>query len=199
MENDFKFCDIPLNTTILKTPFEIQTNWHIITGAPSSGKTTVINQLASAGFQIAPEAARLYMEAQLAQGRTVEDLRSDLPGLQVAIKNAHAEVERQLPPEACIFLDRGVPDCLAWHRAFGLDPNSFLRECFRHHYASVFLLEPLSLNLNGLRFREPTLQTFLHEWHIRDYTALGYRIIRVPPLPPEERLAFILEAFSSQG
>jgi predicted ATPase len=33
----------------------------------------------------------------------------------------------------------------------------------------------------------------------RDYSALGYNIVRVPVLPPEERLAFVLERLSEQG
>lgn len=40
---------------------------------------------------------------------------------------------------------------------------------------------------------DDALSGFLDEWHTRDYTAMGYNIVRVPVLPPEERLAFVLE------
>jgi hypothetical protein len=33
----------------------------------------------------------------------------------------------------------------------------------------------------------------LDKWLYRDYSALGYDVIRVPVLPPQERLGFILE------
>ena len=190
---------IALKPELLQSAFEVQTRWHVITGAPSCGKTTLINQLAEAGYPTVPEGARLYMESQLAQGRTIADIRADICELQCAIKDVHADIERGLPANACLFLDRALPDCLAWHRAFGLDPNTFLRQCFRYRYASVWMLDPLPLNLNGLRFKDPELQAFLHEWHIRDYTALGYSIHHVPALPPEARLAFILEALSETG
>jgi predicted ATPase len=58
---------------LLSTPFEVQTNWHVITGAPCSGKTTLIDQLANQGFQTVPEAARQYFEQEMASGRTIDE------------------------------------------------------------------------------------------------------------------------------
>ena len=37
------------------------------------------------------------------------------------------------------------------------------------------------------------------EWITRDYSALGYSVVRVPVLGPEEWLAFVLERLSEQG
>lgn len=192
-KGDFKFSPIPLKASVLETPFEIQTAWYVISGAPSSGKTTLIHQLADQGFQVAEEGARRYMEGELAKGRTIEDIHGHPVQLQHAILAAQLEVERHLPPNACVFLDSAVPDCLAWYRAFGLDPNCPLRECFHFRYASVFVLDPLPLSLDGLRFDEHALPTFLHQWHVHDYSALGYQVTAVPALPPEARLAFVLE------
>ena len=118
--------------------------------------------------------------------------------MQRAIKNKQLEIELGLQAADVIFLDRALPDCLAWYRAFGLDPNEFLHECFYYRYASVFILDRLSLQLNGVRYKDDTLQGFTEEWHIRDYRALGYRIVRVPVLPPEERVAYILDTLSEQ-
>jgi hypothetical protein len=39
-----------LEPALLSTPFGVQTNWHVITGAPSCGKTTLIDLLANEGF-----------------------------------------------------------------------------------------------------------------------------------------------------
>jgi predicted ATPase len=39
----------------------------------------------------------------------------------------------------------------------------------------------------------------LAEWHARDDRALGYEVVRVPVLPPPERLAFVLERLAGQG
>ena len=194
---DFKTTE--LDTDLLATPFRVQTNWHVITGGPSCGKTTLIKLLADKGFQTAPEGARLYLEREIVRGRTIEEMRTNEVALQRGIKDMHLEVERGLQTNDCIFLDRAVPDCLAWYRVFGLNPNEFLRECFHYRYASVFMLDRLPLQLNGLRYKDNVLQDFTEEWHTHDYSALGYSIVRVPVLPPEERLSFVLDVLSEQG
>ena len=193
------FNALALDSGLLATPFRIQTNWHVITGAPSCGKTTLINLLAKAGFRIAPEGARLYLEQELTKGQTIEQVRSDIIHLQCCIKDKQLEIEHALPANEFIFLDRAIPDCLAWYRVFGMNPNEFLQNCFHYRYASIFMLDRLPLAQNGLRFKDETLQSFTHEWHTRDYLALGYPIIRVPVMPPEERLSFALQVLTERG
>jgi energy-coupling factor transporter ATP-binding protein EcfA2 len=39
-----------LDADLLATPFRVQTNWHVITGTPSCGKTTLINLLAGQDY-----------------------------------------------------------------------------------------------------------------------------------------------------
>jgi predicted AAA+ superfamily ATPase len=54
-QHDFRTTE--LDPDLLSTPFGVQTNWHVITGAPSCGKTTLINLLADKGLQTVPESA----------------------------------------------------------------------------------------------------------------------------------------------
>lgn len=190
---------IALDPDLLATPFGVQTNWHVITGAPSCGKTTLINLLADKGFQTVQEGARQYMEREVARGRTIDEIHADAVALQRGIKDMQLEIERGLRANDFAFLDRAVPDTLAWYRVFGLNPNEFLRDCFHHRYASVFILDQLPLQLNGFRFNNVVNAGFFDALHAQDYSALGYNIIRVPVLPPEERFAFVLERISKQG
>ena len=194
---DFRTAE--LDADLLKTPFRIHTNWHVITGGPSCGKTTLINLLADKGFQTAPEGARLYLEREMDRGRSLEEIRSNKVDLQRQMKDMQLEIERGLQAKDPIFLDGAIPGCLAWYRYFGLDPNEFLRECFQHRYASVFILDRLPLQQDGLRYKDAELQGFVEEWNSRDYRALGYSLTRVPVMPPEERLAFVLRVLSGQG
>jgi predicted ATPase len=193
------FITTELDPHLLLTPFGVQTNWHVITGAPSCGKTTLIDLLADKGFQTVPEGARHYMEREIARGRSIDEIHANAVALQRDIKDMQLRIERGLRAIDFAFLDRAVPDCLAWHRIFRLNPNEILPDCFQHRYASVFILDRLPLHLNGLRFKDEAIAGFLDEWHTRDYNTLGYRVVRVPVLTPEERLAFVLDRLSEQG
>ena len=96
-----------------------------------------------------------------------------------------------------LFLDGALPSSLAYYRVFGLDPNEILQDCFRHRYAAVFILDPLPFQLDDERVEKiASHAAYIDEWQSRDYRALRYNIVRVPVLPPQERLAFVLEKVS---
>ncbi len=193
------FITLDLNPDLLSTPFGVQTNWHVITGAPSCGKTTLVNLLADKGFKTIPETARQYMEREVAIGRTTDEIHADGAALQRCLVDIQLSIESELRVTDAAFLDGAVPGSLAWYRVFGLNPNIILQECFHRRYASVFILDRLPLQLDGLRFEDEAYIDFLDEWIPLDYRALGYRVVMVPVLAPQDRLAFILDRLSEQG
>ena len=188
-----------LDPDLLKTHFRIQTNWHVITGAPCSGKTTIIKLVAEKGLKVLPETGRMYVEREIARGKTLDEIRADRVGFDYLIKDLQFENECGLPPEDVFFLDRGFPDSLAFFQMAGLDPNEILPECFNHRYASVFVLDRFPVQKDAARTEDDVTAEFLDQWIPRGYSALGYDVLRVPVLPPEERLAFILERLPKQG
>ena len=187
------FGNTELDPNLLATSFKVTTKWHVITGAICSGKSTLINQLADNGFRTVPEAARQYYEREKDSGRPIEEIRADMVSCIHGIMGLMLEIERGLDPNEVICLDRGYPDTLAFCRQIGLDPNRYLPDCFHHRYASVFILDGFPVQLNGVRTEDDAAAVHLDDWHYRDYTALGYRVVRVPVLPPQERLAFVRE------
>ena len=196
-QHDFRTAE--LDPDLLSTPVRVQTSWHVITGTVSSGKSTLIDQLADRGFQTIPETGRLYVEREMAKGRTMDEIRENMAAIQIAIKEMQLEIEHGLPANDVLFLDGAVPGCLAWYRAFGLNPNEILLECFHHRYASVFILDPLPFQENGARNGDAPISGYLDEWLARDYRSLGYHVVRVPVLSLQERLVFVLERVSEQG
>jgi predicted ATPase len=189
-----------LNAKMLTTPFEVETNWYVLTGAACTGKTTLINLLAEKGYKTVPEIARKHFDSELASGKTLEMLLEDGLDFQRTIVDLQLREEGGIDPDQLTFLDRGTPDTVTFIRIFGYDPNILLPLCFRYRYAAIFVLDRLPLK------RESTLgpedqrsSEFLDAWLAHDYRALGYEVIRVPPVSPEERLAFVLEKVAEMG
>ena len=185
--------DTQLDPDLLSTPFKVQTNWHVITGASSSGKTTMIDQLAGKGFQTFPEVGRQYFERELAKGRTIDEIREDRAALTCHVYDLWIKLNRGLQASEINFLDRGLPDALAFYRFAGMNPNKILPDCFQYRYASVFLLNRLPYRQDGVRAGDDAYAAYFESWMLRDYRALGYNVVRVPVLPPEERLTFVLD------
>jgi predicted ATPase len=188
-----------LDPELLSTPFGVQTNWHVITGAACSGKTTLIKQLADKGFRTVPEIGRVYIEREMAKGRTMDEILEDGVVTERGMLELQWRFERKLRVNEIAFLDRGSPDCLTYCRLTGLNPNEILAECFHHRYASVFILDRFPIEDDGIRLEDDATADLMDDWLARDYRALGYDVARVPVLSPQERVAFVLERLSEQG
>jgi predicted ATPase len=168
----------------------------VITGASCSGKTTLIDQLADKGFQTVPEVGRQYFKRELAKGRTIDEIREDRVTLTSQLYEMWVELLSGLRAAEVTFLDRGLPDSLAFYRYAGMNPNEILSDCFEHRYASVFMLNRFPYKRDGVRAGDDAYAAYFESWASRDYDALGYNVVWVPVLPPKERLAFVLERLS---
>lgn len=190
------FLEQELDRDLLSARFKVQTKWHVITGAPCSGKTTMIDQIADKGFQTAPESARAYIEGELAKGRTIEEIREDPAAMTRRVYNLMIRREIELRVDETTFLDRGLPDAPAFYRIAGMDPNQVVPDCFIRRYATVFMLDRLPYQIDGVRIADDPTAEYHDAWIERDYRTMRYEIVRVPVLPPEERLTYVLEMLS---
>ena len=97
-----------------------QTNWYVITGGPSSGKTTTVNLLKERGYITTFEHARHYLDTQRLKGKTIEDVRKQQREFQLGVLDMQIEQENQILPDVLVFLDRAIPDALAYYRFLNL-------------------------------------------------------------------------------
>lgn len=171
-----------------------QTNWYVITGGPGSGKTTTINLLAARGYKTTIEHARHYLDTQLIKGKTVEEVRNNQQQFQSGVLEMQIEQEASLSPDEVIFLDRAIPDALAYYRFLNLVRDERLTEALNTvSYRKVFVLDLLPLVQDYARREDGAAQKRIHELLTEVYSALHFPVIHVPVLPPEERVEFILK------
>ena len=61
------------------------------------------------------------------------------------------------------------------------------------------MLECLPIEQDEIRIEDEVTAEFLGKWLVNDYTALGYSIVRVPLLSPNDRLEFVLEKIDEKS
>jgi len=169
-----------------------QTDWCVITGAPCSGKTAVIEELAKRGFRIKTEVARAYIDQRLAGGESLAEIRADNLAFERHILMAKVNAENQLPKDALIFMDRAVPDSVAYYRIEGLDPKEPLFYSRQVRYRTIFLLDRLEFQEDRVRSESDGVAERIETLLIEAYGELGYPIVRVPLMGISQRADFIL-------
>lgn len=171
-----------------------QTNWYVITGGPSSGKTTTVNLLKDRGYITTFEHARHYLDTQRLKGKTVEETRRKQGEFQLGVLEMQIEQENEISPEVMVFLDRAIPDALAYYRFLNLPVHEKLTQALQTvSYRKIFVLDSLPIKMDYARNEDSAAQKIIHDLLIEVYQSLHFPVVRVPVLPPEERVEFILK------
>lgn len=169
------------------------TNWHVITGGPSTGKTTLINMLEKRGYNTTIEHARHYIDTMRSEGETIEELRSNKRKFQLGVLDMQIKQEEDIQPKDLVFLDRAIPDAMAYYQFLMLDFDEKLLNAVKDtSYKKIFILDRLPFTKDYARTEDEEDQKKIHQLIINVYTSLRFPIVTVPVLPPMERVQFIL-------
>lgn len=170
------------------------TNWYVITGGPSSGKTTTVDLLRDRGYITTLERARHFLDTQRLKGRTVEEVRSNQLEFQRSVLEMQIQQEQEIAPQVQVFLDRAIPDALAYYRYLHLPIDERLVQALNKvYYRKIFIMDPLPLKNDYARIEDAEGQRKIHELITEVYESLPFPVVHVPALSPEERVDFILK------
>ena len=170
----------------------INTNWVVITGPPSSGKTSLINKLQELGYLICPEVAREIICYTLRSGFLQSQLSRNSLALQREILAVTLRREHLLAPEEMIFFDRGIPDSIAYFNFHHFNPQVALKACEFRRYAHVFYCEGLPVIQDSIRLEDDDIAKKIGELIITAYESLGYSLIHLPAVSLQERLQLVM-------
>ena len=174
----------------------------VITGGPCSGKTTIIQALAGTGHTTVPEAA-----TELIEDPALENLRADPLEFQLQVLRRQLENEKRAgeraEPQSVIFLDRGIGDGFGYLSYHGLEPFEELLDAWpeareRSRCVLFFDSRP-DYQAASHRSETPEEARRIHDILLADYRSRHDRVLLIPWLPVEERLALVLEEAGLTG
>ena len=176
------------------TDIKSNTNWYVITGGPGCGKTTTVNLLKERGYKTTIEHARHFLDTQRIKGRTTEEIRRNQREFQSGVLEMQIEQENSLSPNDTVFLDRALPDSLAYYYFLDLEPDKCLLEALKTaSYKKIFILDLLPLVNDYARTENEVAQKKLHQLITDVYNSLHFPVVHVGVFPAEERADFILK------
>ena len=153
--------------------------------------------LGARGYRTVKEAARSIIDEGMAEGQTIEQIRSNDTQFQRDVLKRKVDAERRLPKDAVIFLDRAVPDSVVYHSIAGLDPQGVASVYSPGNYRKIFFMEPLPYSPDYARTESDEVLEQLGRALRSIYLDLGYEVVSIPVETVEKRVELILQHISS--
>jgi len=171
--------------------------FHVITGGPGSGKTSLIDALARAGYARTVEAGRAIIQDQLAIDGPALPWRDPIAFAELMLSwelRSYRMAEAMSGP---VFFDRGVTELVGYLTLVGRPvPAHIARATERFRYnRCVFVAPPWPAIYTNDAERKQTPEEAVRTYEavVAAYTACGYELVSLPLVSVEERVRFVLE------
>lgn len=169
----------------------------VITGGPSSGKTSIIKALESYGFPCIHEISReVTLEARQ---NGIQQLFVSNP-LLFSEKLLEGRIKQHQIADTFsseyVFIDRGIPDVVAYLDRTGTDyPNHFIKACIDYSYDEVFILPPWKdiYIQDSERYEDFQESIVLFDYLKDTYDTYEYKHVHVPEGTVQNRVNYILD------
>jgi predicted ATPase len=152
-----------------------------------------VRRLEKMGYPVVHEVARGVIDEKLTSGLTLDAITADEEAFEREILLRKLTIEKKLSPSDTIFLDRALPDSIAYYQLTGLDSAEPEQISKQFRYRRVFMLEGLRFEKDRVRREDPVRALRISQLLSKCYHGLGYTPVIVPVLPVAQRLAFLLK------
>ncbi len=173
----------------------------MITGGPGTGKTSIINELKSRGYSCIDEISRQITLEARESGIDQLFLTQPLLFSELLLKGREEQFnEANTASSDIVFLDRGLPDVLAYMDYIGDEyPEKFIASCQNHLYDWVFILKPWQeiFVSDSERYENFDQAVQIHDHLLNTYNRFDYNLLDVPFESVEKRTDFILKVVNN--
>ena len=165
---------------------------YVITGAPGTGKTALVESLTHVGTIVGEPARELIAEHREATGERSLDGFPELFIERLVVRSI--EKFDAAPDAEAVIYDRGLPDCVAYANVFSLDPGPALAAAAARRYSDpVFVTPPWEAIYSVDDMRRATFEQIrgFHDELVAAYETLGYELVELPQATVAERVQIV--------
>ncbi len=176
----------------------------VITGAPSAGKTTLIDALRGHGYACVPDAGPAVARERAAIGEHVQTPSDALLFADVILAwhiRTHGEASDLYG--GIVFFDGGIPDVagqyLRVHRA--VPPHVTAMTAVLRYHRRVFVAPPWArlYRPDGVHHHDFAQAVHAHDATVRAYLQHGYEPLTLPKAGVAERVEFVRQHLPVQA
>lgn len=173
----------------------------VLTGAPGTGKSTIIEELENRGYFCMHEISRdVTLEAQK-NGTEQLFLTEPLLFSDMLLKGRTEQyLEASKLDKNLVFFDRGIPDVHGYLNYISMDfPDYYIKTSREHKYDFVFLMPPWEdiYVQDNERYESFQQALAIHNHLLNTYKALSYNVIQVPTGTVARRTDYILNVINT--
>lgn len=170
----------------------------VITGGPGTGKTTLINELSAQGHFCFPEISREISIEAKKKGTNYLFIEKPLLFSQFLLEGREKQYKNALLTlNDVVFLDRGIPDILAYMDFIDQKyTEEFIESAKVNRYSKVYILPPWKeiYTTDDVRYENFHESEIIHNHIVNTYKSLGYEPMEIPKGSIETRILYILNS-----
>lgn len=163
----------------------------VVTGAPGTGKTAILRSLTLAHV---PEPAREVLAEQRAIGGAGTAQSNPARFVELLLERSIEKHRAALERGQSVLFDRGIPDCVAYARQLGGDPEPCRRAAAVYRYYPIVLVaRPWAEIYSTDDERTMSFEATLPFQRLMEaaYGEAGYELVEIPRGSIAERGAFV--------
>jgi predicted ATPase len=172
--------------------------YFVITGGPGAGKTSLIDALSDAHFQVAPEAGRRVIREQQRINSHALPWINSLAFAEAMLACDLAFYGQFTGLAGPIFFDRGIPDIVGYLRLenMAVPPNIRNAAANNRYQKRVFICPPWPEIYRTDTERRQSFRSAVRTYDamVVTYNEFGYELVEVPRASVEARMRFVSEA-----
>ena len=168
---------------------------YIITGAPGTGKTSIIKELKNRDFRCIDENSREIIAEQIKNGGEILPWRNQI-AFENQISNMRTEQYLATTGNSIHFFDRSAIDCIAYLALSNLGVTPQIMQSVKNcNFNKTVFYTPIweQIYINDSERKENLEQAKkIEKAIINAYQSQGYKLVEIPKISIKERADFII-------